>query len=107
MSKLSKTILARYKNARHYLSSLQETFKNGYPAKKMIVIGVTGTDGKTTTAHLIHHLGPLAYLALAGIDELINLAGGLVAALRQPAHFFRHHGKAGEIASPSASSGSQ
>ncbi|OGY09229.1 MAG: hypothetical protein A2782_01770 [Candidatus Blackburnbacteria bacterium RIFCSPHIGHO2_01_FULL_43_15b] len=56
MSKLSKTILARYKNARHYLSSLQETFKNGYPAKKMIVIGVTGTDGKTTTSHLIYEI---------------------------------------------------
>lgn len=27
-----------------------------FPARKLNVIGVTGTDGKTTTVHLIHHL---------------------------------------------------
>ena len=28
----------------------------GFPARKLIVVGVTGTKGKTTTVHLIHHL---------------------------------------------------
>ncbi len=27
-----------------------------YPAKKMFTIGVTGTDGKTSTSYLLHHL---------------------------------------------------
>ena len=29
---------------------------NDYPSRKLIVIGVTGTDGKTTTCHLLHSI---------------------------------------------------
>ncbi|MGQ9502059.1 MAG: UDP-N-acetylmuramoyl-L-alanyl-D-glutamate--2,6-diaminopimelate ligase [Anaerolineae bacterium] len=28
----------------------------GFPARRMVMVGVTGTDGKTTTVHLIHHI---------------------------------------------------
>lgn len=28
----------------------------GYPSRKLVVIGVTGTDGKTTTCHLLHSI---------------------------------------------------
>ena len=49
-------LVARYKNAKHYLSSLVETVRANYPAKDLTVIGVTGTDGKTTTAHLIYEI---------------------------------------------------
>jgi len=36
---------------------------HGFPARKLVMIGVTGTDGKTTTTNLIH-----AILKSAGID---------------------------------------
>lgn len=42
-------------NSRLALAEFSATFY-GYPAKELTVIGVTGTDGKTTTASLIHHI---------------------------------------------------
>ncbi|MDH5505721.1 MAG: UDP-N-acetylmuramoyl-L-alanyl-D-glutamate--2,6-diaminopimelate ligase [Anaerolineae bacterium] len=43
----------------------------GYPAKKLILIGVTGTDGKTTTANLIYHILNAAGLN-AGMISTVN-----------------------------------
>jgi len=36
---------------------------HGFPARKLVMIGVTGTDGKTTTANLIHSM-----LTAAGVN---------------------------------------
>jgi len=51
----------RLRNSRQALTWLSAAFCN-WPARKLTVIGVTGTDGKTTTSNLIYKI-----LAAAGI----------------------------------------
>lgn len=48
--------MQQIKNCYHFVKALIALFYFGFPAKKMTVIGITGTSGKTTVAHLIHHL---------------------------------------------------
>jgi UDP-N-acetylmuramoyl-L-alanyl-D-glutamate--2,6-diaminopimelate ligase len=42
----------RVKDSRHALAVLSAHFY-GYPSNELKLIGVTGTNGKTTTAHMI------------------------------------------------------
>lgn len=49
----------------------------GFPARKLTMIGVTGTDGKTTTCNMIYHI-LLAAGIRAGIISTVNaVIGGL------------------------------
>lgn len=49
--------------------------KNGYPARKLKVIGVTGTDGKTTTSHLIYEILRTAGKKVAMISTVAAYIG--------------------------------
>lgn len=54
------------KNKYHLIQAVTASLALGMPAKKLTVIGITGTDGKTTTATLLHKI-----LSDAGIKSAV------------------------------------
>ncbi len=71
----------RVDDARTILPLLAARFYN-YPADEMIMIGVTGTNGKTTTTYYIQHLLAAAHLQAAVIGTTGIRYAGQIEALR-------------------------
>lgn len=63
------------KNLRHLLESCWEVVKAGYPARKLVVIGITGTDGKTTTSHLVYEMLKSADIKVALVSTVAAYIG--------------------------------
>jgi UDP-N-acetylmuramoyl-L-alanyl-D-glutamate--2,6-diaminopimelate ligase len=73
----------RVRDSRFAMSPLAAAFY-GYPSRKLILIGVTGTEGKSTTVYLIHQLLVLAGKK-AGFISTVQYHDGN-AEIRNPEH---------------------
>lgn len=49
-------MVRKLKNFFHLIKAISANLIYFFPSKKLTVIGITGTDGKTTTVHLIGHI---------------------------------------------------
>src|SRR3989344_9372267 len=66
----------RLKNYFHLLLVIVANIYYGFPSRKIKVIGVTGTDGKTTTTHLIYHILKTAGKQASFISSVRAHVGG-------------------------------
>ncbi|MBI4770117.1 MAG: hypothetical protein HY784_06815, partial [Chloroflexi bacterium] len=73
-SNLQSPISIAVPDTREALAWLSAAWHN-FPARRLVMIGVTGTDGKTTTASLIHHILRTAGLR-AGLISTVSAVIG-------------------------------
>ncbi|HLN18597.1 MAG TPA: Mur ligase family protein, partial [Patescibacteria group bacterium] len=53
MNKIKSLVPQKIRNYYHLIQAILANVIYGFPSKKIIVIGVTGTNGKTTTCQMI------------------------------------------------------
>lgn len=49
-------MIQKIKNIFHLLTAIRANMVYGFPSKELVLVGITGTDGKTTTSHMIYHI---------------------------------------------------
>lgn len=75
--KKAKAQLQIVNNARVALASLSAQAA-GYPTKKLKLLGITGTKGKTTTAHMLYHCLKKANYNTALLSTIENKIGNTI-----------------------------
>lgn len=63
------------KNLWHWGTSWGYAILNGLPANRLSVVGITGTDGKTTTSHLVYEMLKAAGIKVALISTVAAYIG--------------------------------
>ena len=69
---------ARVRDAQEATGWLAAAY-HGFPARRLVIVGVTGTDGKTTTSHMIHSVLKAAGLRAGFISTVAADLGGQLA----------------------------
>jgi len=71
-------MLRQIKRLKHFLFAILANIYYGFPGKGLTVIGVTGTDGKTTTSNIIYHILRSAGLKVSKITTIDSEIDGKV-----------------------------
>jgi len=61
----------KLKNIYHLCQAIIANIIYGFPSRKLKVIGITGTDGKTTTTHLITHILKTAGKKVSFVSSIV------------------------------------
>lgn len=75
--KLHESMFQELKNIYHLIQAIAANLWYGFPSKYIKVIGVTGTDGKTTTTHLIYHILSSAGKQTSMISTIYGKVGNM------------------------------
>lgn len=75
METLKNLVPQNLKNLYHLFQAFTANVAFGFPGRKLKVIGVTGTDGKTTTTHLIYHILKEADIRVSMVSSVAAFVG--------------------------------